>query len=63
MAGSQFSMSNRILINFTVYGYLKMLTILEAVEQKVPIPPEMERDVTGLLQLFRNLPPSPEGVN
>jgi hypothetical protein len=63
MAGSQFSMSNRILINFTVYGYLKLLTILEAVEQKVPIPPEMDRDVAGLLQLFRNLPPSPEGVN
>jgi hypothetical protein len=58
-----FSMSNRVQIHFTIYGYLKMLTVLEAVEQDIPIPPELRKDVEGLLNLFRNLPMMVEGAN
>jgi hypothetical protein len=58
-----FSMSNRVNISFTVYGYLKFLTILEAVDGDLPVPKELKGDVRGLLQLFRALPIMAEGAN
>lgn len=55
--------NDHIRIHFTMYGYLKMLTILEAAEQGILIPTEMQKDVTGLLQLLRSFPISSEGPN
>jgi hypothetical protein len=56
-----YSMSNRVHIDYTMYGYLKLLTILEAVENRMLPPEEMQRDVSGLLRLLRNIPPMQEG--
>ncbi len=58
---TQVNLGDHIRIHFTLYGYLKMMTILEAVTLEEPVPPDLIAGAHKLLDMFRTLPISAEG--
>lgn len=50
------TLGDRVNISFTLYGYLKLLTLLEAVTEQLPITEDLLPASHALLDVLRTFP-------